>query len=629
MTEPTPDIRPYLEIRASGPSGFSPDGSKLLIASNLPGTSQLFVFDENEIGELPVAPDRLRQLTDFAEPVGGSYLPHEERLFLAMDAGGNERHQLYLADDHDAPMTDVDALDGLVVDPEHIHHPGGLSRDGALLAYSTNRRNGTDFDVWVRDLAGGAADAGGADDEMVWSPGGWAGAAGFSPDTPDPRYLATSMLTERSGDNRVFLLDRRSGETTEIAPHPEDPSSVGSPSWLPDLSAFFFSTDVGREFATVARYDVTSGDWEPVIELDWDAGCAVDWTGRHLLVAWNEDGISRARLHDPVTLEVTAEVPLPGDGVVGGYRFSHDGRYLAYSFSSSLIPGDTWRFDTDTGELVRVTVSPNDVDESTFVEPELVHVASFDGERIPAFVFRPTRAHAPGEDRLPVVIMIHGGPESQYRPAFSPLTQYLVAQGFAVIAPNVRGSTGYGKRYHHLDDIDKRLDSVRDLAALHDWIAAADDLDADRAALYGGSYGGYMVLAGLAFQPELWAAGVDVVGMSSLVTFLENTSSWRRKFREREYGSLEHHHDILVAASPITHVERMRAPLFIIHGANDPRVPLGEAEQIHKVLGDKGVRCDLRVYEDEGHGLAKLANRIDAYPRVAEFLHEVLGVNGA
>ncbi len=219
---------------------------------------------------------------------------------------------------------------------------------------------------------------------------------------------------------------------------------------------------------------------------------------------------------------------------------------------------------------------------------------------------------------------IHGGPESQYRPSFAPLTQYLVAQGFAVVAPNVRGSTGYGKRYEHLDDVDKRLDSVADLAALHDWIASTDDLDADRCALYGGSYGGYMVLAGLSMQPDRWAAGVDIVGISSLVTFLENTSPWRRKFREREYGSLEHDRDLLVEASPITHVDRMRAPLFIIHGANDPRVPLGEAEQIHRILTDKGVRCELAVYEDEGHGLAKLANRVDAYPRVARFLHEVL-----
>jgi dipeptidyl aminopeptidase/acylaminoacyl peptidase len=209
-------------------------------------------------------------------------------------------------------------------------------------------------------------------------------------------------------------------------------------------------------------------------------------------------------------------------------------------------------------------------------------------------------------------------------PSFNPLIQYFVARGFAVAAPNVRGSTGYGKRFHHLDDVRKRLDSVADLGALHDWLATLPGVDATKAAVMGGSYGGYMVLAGLAFQPERWAAGVDVVGISSLVTFLENTSPWRRKFREREYGSLEHDREFLESASPINRVDDMRAPLLIIHGANDPRVPLSEAEQIHKILSEKGVRCDLLVYEDEGHGLAKLKNRLDAYPKAADFLEDVL-----
>jgi dipeptidyl aminopeptidase/acylaminoacyl peptidase len=202
--------------------------------------------------------------------------------------------------------------------------------------------------------------------------------------------------------------------------------------------------------------------------------------------------------------------------------------------------------------------------------------------------------------------------------------QYLVHRGYAVVAPNVRGSTGYGKRYTRLDDKRKRLDSVRDLEALHGWLRAYPGLDASRAALWGGSYGGYMVLAGLAFQPELWAAGVDIVGVSSFVTFLENTSPWRRAFREREYGSLEEDRDFLHEVSPLTHVDKIKAPLFIIHGTNDPRVPLGEAEQLHAALRDKGIPTELAVYPDEGHGLAKLKNRLDAYPRAVDFLDRIL-----
>jgi dipeptidyl aminopeptidase/acylaminoacyl peptidase len=254
------------------------------------------------------------------------------------------------------------------------------------------------------------------------------------------------------------------------------------------------------------------------------------------------------------------------------------------------------------------------------VEPALDAVSSVDGERIPFFLYRPPDAERPA----PVVVWLHGGPESQYVPRFDPTIQYLVSRGYAVLAPNIRGSTGYGRRYEHLDDKRRRLDVLHDLAAIHDRIAADSSLDADRAALMGASYGGYLVLLGLSFQPALWAAGVDIVGISDLTTFLENTSSWRRAAREVEYGSLRDDRDFLATASPLRRACDIRAPLFIVHGANDPRVPVGEAHQIHEVLQANGVRCELKVYPDEGHGLAKLSNRLDAYPRICSFLDEVL-----
>lgn len=623
--EPTADIRDYLEIRTAAPSGWSPDGSKLLISSNLTGTAQVHRLDGAD-GAADVPAEALVRLTDLAEPIGAGYLPADptgagrDVLLLATDRGGDERHQLYTAGDtRDTPITRREQLEPLVVDEAFIHRPGGVTRDGSRLAYATNRGDGVAFDTWVRDLVSG-------EERVVYASGGWTSPAGFS---PDGRYLAVSELTLLAGDNRVVLLDLEApgpdpigpgdGRAVELAPH-DTAATVGAPCWLPDGSAFFFATDVGRDFVGIAR-GTPDGSWEYVVEHGWDAGCAVDWSGRHLLVAWNEGGVSQVELRDPATLEVTQRVPLPGAGVVGDLRFTRDGRHLSFGFTSSLVPGDAWRYDTSTGESSRLTVSPCPVDPTTFVDAERVRFPSFDGLEVPAFVYTPRQ----GEGPFPVVVVIHGGPESQYRPSFAPLTQYLVAEGFAVVAPNVRGSTGYGRAYQHLDDVEKRLDSVRDLAALHDWLTTQPHLDEGRAALYGGSYGGYMVLAGLAFQPQLWAAGVDIVGMSNLVTFLENTAEWRRAFREREYGSLEHDRALLEHASPITHVDAMRAPLFIVHGANDPRVPLGEAEQIHAVLSQRGVRSELLVYPDEGHGLAKLANRIDCYPRIAAFLHEVLG----
>ena len=423
---------------------------------------------------------------------------------------------------------------------------------------------------------------------------------------PDPRGRPphrSAQATTCSGSSTL-----ETGEWVEIAPH-DDEAYVGPPGWLPDGGSFLFATSAGRDTAAIARHDVAAGTWEVVLESPWDLAALVDDAGANLLVHENEDGYSRLELRDPATLELRHEVPLPGRGVVSDTVFSGDGRLLAFHFSSSLEPGDIWLHDTVSGETRRLTTSPSEVPRSHLVEPELHRFESFDGESVPVYLYEPEDGYP-----VPVVIWIHGGPESQLRPTWNALHQYFIARGFAVAAPNVRGSTGYGKRYEHLDDVEKRLDSVRDLAALHDWLETRRGIDASRAVLFGGSYGGYMVLAGLAFHAERWAAGVDIVGISSLVTFLENTSAYRRAYREREYGSLERDRELLESVSPISRIDEIRAPLFIIHGANDPRVPLSEAEQLHRELVERGVPSELVVYEDEGHGLGKLKNRLDAYP---------------
>jgi dipeptidyl aminopeptidase/acylaminoacyl peptidase len=306
--------------------------------------------------------------------------------------------------------------------------------------------------------------------------------------------------------------------------------------------------------------------------------------------------------------------------MIEGLVLSPDGGTLAFGFSSPRMTWDAWLLDTGIGAARQLTRSPTTVPAEGLRAPSLERFASFDGESIPFLVYRPATA-----DPAPIVLEIHGGPEAQRHPMWIPLVQYFVAEGFAVVQPNVRGSTGYGKRFEHLDDGHLRLDTVRDVAVLHDRLREDDRLDADRTVLYGGSYGGYMVLACLAFEPERWAGGIAVVPISSFVTFLQNTSEYRRAFREREYGSLVHDLEFLVEASPITHVDRIRAPLFLIHGANDPRVPLSEAEQIHEALTARGIRSELLVYEDEGHGLNKLPNRLDAYPRAVAFIDEILG----
>ena len=600
-------LREYLEIRTAAPTSFSGDGGRVAVSSDLSGTAQLYRVGRG--GGPPVA------LTREAEPVSGGYLRGRGELLVAMDAGGNERHQLYLLDDEPEA-----ALCPLVVEPEFLHWSGGATPDGRYLAYASNKRNGVDFDVYVREID--AAPVSG--DGRVFDAGGWCQPAGFS---PDGRWLAVLRLTERNGDNDLWLVDRAGqpgpGSLVHVSPH-DDEAIFGTPAWLADSSGFYFASDTGRDRVALARYDVARRAWEYVLDRPGDVDGLIDDAGTRLLVPVTDDGYTAAEVLDPVSLATVAEVPLPGRGVAG-FVWGPSGRDLAYQFTSAVEPGDAWRFDVGTGETVRLTDSPRAVPAGDMVEPELHRYRSFDGERVPVFLFRPAASSSAARP-APVVVWVHGGPEAQFVPSFNPVLQYLVGRGYAVAAPNVRGSTGYGKRWHHLDDVRRRLDSVADLGSLHDWLRTQPGLDPSRAALVGGSYGGYMVTAGLVFQPEKWAAGVSIVGISSLVTFLENTSVWRRAFREREYGSLEHDRDFLLEASPLTHLDRLRAPLFLIHGANDPRVPVGEAQQLHAALVAKGVPTELLVYEDEGHGLKKLANRLDAWPKAAAFLDRVLGM---
>jgi dipeptidyl aminopeptidase/acylaminoacyl peptidase len=587
------DLRALLELRQAWPLSFSADGETLLVASDLPGTRQLFLA--------PVAGGELRQLTFLPEPVDGMWLP-DGRILLTIDEGGNERGQLYLleAEPHAEP-------EPLVVDSRYIHGTPRVSRDGELLAYATNRRNGRDFDVVVRRLRSG--------EELTFELGGWLAVESFS---PDGRWLAVERLGDRAGDSDLFLLGAESGDIVHVTPH-EGEAEYATVVWLRDSSGLLAATSEGRDMRALGRYDLASARWHVVFDPRWDLSCAGDDAGRHLLVELNVDGYSTLELRDSTGLELREAVPLPGRGVVEHALFSPDGSRLAFAFSDVCEPYQVFVYELESRELRRLTGDG----PVAGAEPTLHRLESFDGESIPLFLFEPE-----GEGPFPVVVTVHGGPEAQWRPwysqGFGALTQFLVSRGYAVAAPNVRGSSGYGKRYEHLDDVERRLDSVHDLAELHAWLSARPEIDGSRAVVYGRSYGGYMVLAALAFQPELWAAGVEFVGISNLATFLENTSDYRRAAREREYGSLAHDRELLEAASPVSRIDAIRAPLFVEHGRNDPRVPVTESEHIHRVLTERGVRCDLVIYEDEGHTIEKLGNRVDVFERAVAFLDEVL-----
>ena len=600
--------------------GDDPSGAeRLLIRGDASGTMQLA-----EVGG-----GQRVVLTDLPEPVRGAhYVPGSRQAVLEIDAGGNERFGLWLLDldaAADEPVTSLSQLLALTDDPRFGHHFAGVSPDGRMIAYLSDRAGGVDFDLWSVMLDTG-------EHRLVHAGGTWLHASsGFA---PDGRTVAVLASGDRPLDADLVLVDVDSGAVTTPLPHPDEAALVGSPAWISD-SSFAITSNIGHDFLAIVRHELGSGATVPLTgaPLDVDTDVISSRDGSTLLLIENRNGAAVMTLRDAATGAVRAELETSEPGVVTGLFdppiLSRDGSRVYYTLSSPRVPTSVYAFDAATGTTRRLTDEPIGVPASRLAAAESHTVTSFDGESVPVFVFRPPPGpsgglHGGSPARPPVVVLVHGGPEAQATQLFNPVIQGLVLAGFGVVVPNVRGSTGYGKRYASLDDTTRRLDSVADLAAVHGFLDQAG-FDATRAALWGGSYGGYMVLAGVAFSPELWAAGVDIVGISDLVTFLQNTSDYRRAHREREYGSLQQDRAFLEAASPMGRVDEIRAPLFVIHGRNDPRVPVSEAEQLVARLAERGIRCELRIYEDEGHGLARLANRLDAYPAAVAFLQDILG----
>jgi dipeptidyl aminopeptidase/acylaminoacyl peptidase len=590
-------LEDFLETKRSFGASFSPDANSIAFLSDLSGVAQGYVVPRE--GGVP------KQLTSYSEPIGDlAFSPtNSADLLFAMAEGGNERFQLFLLN------LDSGSIERLTNNDAAIYRFGGWSYDGKSITYSSNERNGTDFDVFVLDIVTRTS-------RCVFDQGGWCDAYGFSPDGTKVAILKRHTLLH----NDLFFFDLNTNAIDLATPH-EGHALYGQPRWLPDSSGFFFANNEGTEFLGVSFYNLTERKSDRVFDFLWDVdSLTLSNDGALLLVILNEDGYSKPRLYDAGTLTLILDINMPSGTIFDG-RWSNDSQYFVFSRESDAAVASVWIWVRNEDHSRQVVTTLTKVPQEILVESTLFHYPTFDGRQIPSFIYLPTNAE---RKSVPAIIHLHGGPEWQARPVFNPLIQYFLHQGYAVVIPNVRGSSGYGKAYMALDDREKRMDSVRDLEYLYKAVEQRGDIDSKRIALMGGSYGGYMVLAGLAFQPDLWAAGVDIVGIANLVTFLQNTSSWRRALREPEYGYLDKDQEMLKRLSPINAIENVRAPLFIIHGANDPRVPLSEAEQMAGRLKLLGKEVELLVYFDEGHGLAKLKNRIDAYPKVVAFLDKHL-----
>ncbi|MEM9741117.1 MAG: alpha/beta fold hydrolase [Pseudomonadota bacterium] len=592
-------VRQYSNARSAGSVGFI--GDELLIKTRFGQTAQLHRVK---------APRGAReQITFFAEPVGEVALPpipSPTGFVFGRDVGGSEFYQLFYFD-----LATAEAR--LLTDGKSRYGSVLFDHAGERFAYSTTERNGIATDVHIQDLDGNKTVAF-ESDAGAWYP------LDFSRD--GERLLIGNYVSITQ--STVHEVDLTTGAVTQLFTNMTD-AAIPDAKYAEDGKSILFSTDAGSEFTRLLRFDRDTGAVSPVTGDDsWGVEAfAVSPAGDRVAYLVNDNGLSRLTVRNLETGVMEALPELP-QGIVRGLGFNAAGNALRLTIYRPTSPGEAYVLDLDARSLDRWTYSEiGGMDTARFVEPELISYPTFDSvdgapREIPAFYFRPE-----GPGPFATVILIHGGPEGQYRPFFSTTVQYFASElGVAVLAPNVRGSSGYGKTYVKLDNGRLREDSVKDIGAALDWIAGQDELDEDRIAVYGGSYGGYMVLASLTNYPDRIATGMEAVGISNFVTFLENTQPYRQDLRRVEYGD-ERDPDMrafLEEISPLNKVDRIRVPLLIAQGANDPRVPASESDQIAYALASRDLPVWYLLAKDEGHGFRKKRNREQYVAAMGEFL---------
>ncbi|NMP30124.1 S9 family peptidase [Thalassotalea sp. M1531] len=603
------DLNQYQNVRSAPFRGFTHDGSSILVSTRFGEVSQLHRVD--------MAGGARHQLTFFKEPIGSvTKQPNSDLIAFTMDAGGNEYAQIFTLNSKTGVST-------MLSDGKSRNGALQWNTDGSKLAFQSTRRNGKSNDIWMMDpnSPDNASIVLESTDGSWWGPTDWSN---------DNKKLIAQQYVSAS-DSRIYLIDVATKKKQLLAGNLEQGTANYGLDFDADNKGMFFITNEFSEFQQLA-YKSFSGGKVTVItkDINWNVSeFALAPKGDKAAFSVNENGLNNVYLLDTKSFEFVQVKGLP-IGLVGGIEFSDDGSKLGLTLNTSQSPSDSFVLAlgekaTEYGKLSRWTYSEvGGLDTSKFAVPELITYKSFDDRTIPAFVYKPENKV---KNKLPVIISIHGGPEGQFRPAFRSTYQlWMDKLGAAVIGPNVRGSAGYGKEYINLDNGFKREDSVKDIGALLDWIKTQPDLDPERVAVIGGSYGGYMVLASAVHYSDRLKAAVDIVGISNFVTFLENTKSYRRDLRRVEYGDerdpkMRAH---LEKISPNNHVDKINIPMFVVQGENDPRVPVTEATQVVAELRKNGKNVWYMNALNEGHGYRKKENR-DVYQQaVVQFFKQFL-----
>lgn len=594
-------LRMYQAARGSVFLDFAPDGRGLLIQTRFAETNQLHKVDA------PLA--MRRQITFYDEPVNtAQYRPGKwpkREILFSRDVGGNELFQLYLVDEKNGDVVRI--TDGRTRNTNPV-----FSRDGKWIAWSSVAPDSARYRIMVADASEPRKVRTVLEGDGLWAPGAF---------SPDNQTLAVTR-TISVNDQQIWLVEIATGRKAQIKPSPVK-IFRGQPVFSPDGKSLFYTSDDDSEFRHVARYNLATDDEDPLMsDLPWDVeALELAPNGRTIAFSANEGGLSR--LYTMAVGGRRVAGPKLAVGELENLRFSADSRRLGFTLNGTA-GRDAFVWDLSRRPPVAWTDSEvGGLDKAAFVEPQLVTYDTFDDvdgkkRQITSFVYKPK-----GVVRAPVMVSIHGGPESQFRPNFNAFIQYLVQElKIAVVAPNVRGSTGYGKYFVELDNGTRRGEAVRDIGATLNWIGTQADLDSRRVAVYGGSYGGFMAYAAMIEYNDRLAAGISVVGISNFLTFLNNTGGYRRDLRRVEYGDDRdgRMRDYLLRISPLSNVGRIRRPMLIIQGANDPRVPASEATQMLAAIRANRAEAWYMLAKDEGHGFQKKANRDAQSAAIAAFL---------
>jgi dipeptidyl aminopeptidase/acylaminoacyl peptidase len=589
--------------RFGGGLTFTRDGEHVLFVSNISGQFNLW--------RVPVGggwPDQLTAFTDqTVRQIAVS--PRDGTIALTADPDGDEFHQLYLLD------PDGGWPEQITFEPEvqHFVGSGAFSPDGTKLAYGV--QSGADVEVTIRDLGTGET-------RSVFGEGKYAESFDWSPD--GTQLLAVDL--RNNSDQSIHVIDLESGDAPEVTPHEEDGLYIPGP-WAADGSGFYVLTDEGREFRGLAFFNLAAGrfEWVETPESDVEE-VTISRDGRVLAWLVNVDGWEVVKLRDLESGEALPDPELPAGARphLTGFRppiaLSDDGSRVAVILSGPRRPPEAWVVETETGSARAVTESRIGVPpEDELTDLELITYPTFDDREIPAWLYRPT-----AEGRVPVVLSIHGGPEAQEHPLYHPLYQYLLSRGIAVLATNIRGSTGYGKTYQRLVQRDWGGGDLKDWEHAVKWLHEQEWVDPQRIGVFGGSYGGFAVLTCVTRLPDYWAAAVDIFGPSNLITAAKAVPPTWRRMMKRFMGDPDEDADLLRERSPMTYIENAKTPLLVIQGAKDPRVVKPESDQLVDKLQSLGREVEYVVFEDEGHGFTKRQNEVKAMKLSADWLERYL-----